>query len=28
MFEDFVGVRDFQELLDEVDADHTGIFWG
>jgi hypothetical protein len=28
LFEDFSGVKNFEILLEEVDADHTGIFWG
>lgn len=28
LFEDFCGVTDFSELLEEVEEDATGIFWG
>jgi DUF3024 family protein len=28
LFEGMCGVRDFSELLAEVEADHTAIFWG
>ncbi len=28
LYEDFIGVKAFKALLDEVDTDPTGIFWG